>query len=161
VPNRASGYEIVKGALKNQEWVSPSLNTTADGSLYLSLLDMEKWDAALNTNRLLRRESIERMWSPAFLIDGKPAVCNPDGEAPVCYGFGWTIDNHCGYRRVAHGGAWQGFRCYSARFPELKLSIVVFANLAEADAPSIARAILEAYEPKLRKGHSKPDSQVP
>lgn len=26
--NRASGYEMVKGTLKNQEWVSPSLNTT-------------------------------------------------------------------------------------------------------------------------------------
>src|SRR5882724_1544063 len=34
VPNRAAGYRLDKGDLKNQEWVSSSVNTTADGSLY-------------------------------------------------------------------------------------------------------------------------------
>jgi CubicO group peptidase (beta-lactamase class C family) len=32
VPNRASGYRLVKGDLKNQDWVAPMVNTTADGS---------------------------------------------------------------------------------------------------------------------------------
>jgi CubicO group peptidase (beta-lactamase class C family) len=31
VPHRSSGYRLVNGELKNQEWVSPTLNTTADG----------------------------------------------------------------------------------------------------------------------------------
>ncbi len=35
VPNRSAGYRMVKGELKNQEWVAPVVNTTADGSLYL------------------------------------------------------------------------------------------------------------------------------
>src|SRR5688500_208049 len=38
VLHRAAGYRLERGELRNQEWVSPSLNTTADGSLYLSLL---------------------------------------------------------------------------------------------------------------------------
>jgi len=29
VPNRAAGYRLEDGALKNQEWVAPLLNTTA------------------------------------------------------------------------------------------------------------------------------------
>jgi CubicO group peptidase (beta-lactamase class C family) len=33
VPNRAAGYRLENGALKNQEWVAPTLNTTADGAL--------------------------------------------------------------------------------------------------------------------------------
>jgi O-succinylbenzoate synthase len=33
VPNRSSGYRIIDGQIKNQEWVAPSLNTTADGPL--------------------------------------------------------------------------------------------------------------------------------
>ena len=37
IPNRAAGYVLVKGELKNQEWVSPTLNTTADGSLYFNI----------------------------------------------------------------------------------------------------------------------------
>ena len=31
IPNRAAGYRLVKGEIKNQEWVSPTFNTTADG----------------------------------------------------------------------------------------------------------------------------------
>ncbi len=43
------------GNPKNQEWVSPSLNTTADGSLYFSILDLAKWDAALYTETQLKK----------------------------------------------------------------------------------------------------------
>jgi hypothetical protein len=31
------------------------MNTTADGSLYLTALDMIKWDAALASGRLLKK----------------------------------------------------------------------------------------------------------
>ena len=34
IPNRAAGYRLENGQLKNQEWVSQSANSTADGSLY-------------------------------------------------------------------------------------------------------------------------------
>src|ERR1700722_15234723 len=47
VLNRAAGYRLVKGELKNQEWVAPVVNTTADGSLYFSILDLAKWNEAL------------------------------------------------------------------------------------------------------------------
>ena len=57
VPNRAAGYRLVNGQLKNQNWVSPSLNTTADGALYLTVYDMAKWDAALYTEKLLKRST--------------------------------------------------------------------------------------------------------
>src|SRR5207247_2250734 len=40
VPNRAAGYRLEKGALKNQEWVAPTLNTTADGALYFTVRDL-------------------------------------------------------------------------------------------------------------------------
>src|SRR5205814_2870056 len=65
IPNRASGYRLVKNELKNQEWVSPALNTTADGSLYFSVVDLAKWDAALYTEKLLRRSSLDQMWTLA------------------------------------------------------------------------------------------------
>src|SRR5438876_7311757 len=72
IPNRAAGYRLVKGELKNQEWVSPSLNTTADGSLYFSILDLAEWDAALYTEKLLKRSSLELMWTPVKLKNGQP-----------------------------------------------------------------------------------------
>ena len=57
VPHRAAGYRLENGEIKNQEWVAPTINTTADGALYLSLRDMLAWNKGLETNALLRPES--------------------------------------------------------------------------------------------------------
>ena len=64
VKNRAAGYTLETGKLQNQEWVSPSLNTTADGSLYTTTLDLSKWDAALWSHRFLKPESMRRCGHP-------------------------------------------------------------------------------------------------
>jgi CubicO group peptidase (beta-lactamase class C family) len=96
IPNRSSGYELVKKELKNQEWVSPSLNTTADGSLYFSILDLAKWDAALSKRQLLKPEDFDLMWTPVKLSNGTP---NKDG-----YGFGWFIHEDHGHHVIEHAG---------------------------------------------------------
>jgi CubicO group peptidase (beta-lactamase class C family) len=137
VPNRAAGYRLVKGELKNQEWVSPTLNTTADGALYFSILDLAKWDAALYTEKLLRRSSFEQMWTPTKLLNGQP---NP-GD----YGFGWRVTKQNGHRLLDHGGAWQGFEVHISRYVDDKLTVVVLTNLADADPGKIAGHIAELY----------------
>ena len=71
VPNRAAGYRLDKGEIKNQVWVSPSLNTTADGALYLSVHDMMKWDEALRSGKILKKASLDEMWSPIKLNSGQ------------------------------------------------------------------------------------------
>ena len=81
IPNRCAGYEFVKGELKNQEWVSPTINTTADGALYTNVLDMARWDAALYTEKLLKKSSLQQMWTPVTLRNGKTYP----------YGFGWDV----------------------------------------------------------------------
>ncbi len=137
VPNRAAGYRLVNGELKNQEWVAPMINTTADGSLYFSVLDLAKWDAALYTEKLLKRSSLDLMWTPVKLKNGQP---NKDG-----YGFGWVVGSRHGHRVVHHDGAWQGFKSAIARYVDDRLTIVVLANLAEAEPGEIAEHIAEMY----------------
>jgi CubicO group peptidase (beta-lactamase class C family) len=137
IPNRAAGYRSVKGELKNQEWVSPTVNTTADGSLYFSILDLAKWDAALYTEKLLKRSSLEQMWTPAKFNNGSP---NPDR-----YGFGWYITSNHGRRVVGHSGAWQGFKAHISRYVDDKLTIVVLANLAGSDPKRISDHVAEIY----------------
>lgn len=137
IPNRAAGYRLVKGELKNQEWVSPTVNTTADGSLYFSILDLAKWNAALYTEKLLKRSSLDQMWTPAKLNNGSP---NPDH-----YGFGWYITTDNGHRVVGHGGAWQGFKTHISRYVDDKLTIVVLANLAGADPKVISNHVAALY----------------
>ena len=137
ITNRAAGYRLVKGELKNQEWVAPMVNTTADGSLYFSILDLEKWDAALYTEKLLKRASLHQMWTPAKLENGQP---NKEG-----YGFGWFIGERHGHRVISHDGAWQGFKTAIARYVNDQLTVVVLANLAEAKPDEIAEHVADMY----------------
>jgi CubicO group peptidase (beta-lactamase class C family) len=137
IPNRAAGYRLVKGELKNQEWVSPTVNTTADGSLYFSILDLAKWDAALYTEKLLKRSRLEQMWTPATLNNGSP---NSDH-----YGFGWFITTDGGQRLVRHSGSWQGFKSNISRYLDDKLTIVVLANLASAEPAKISDHVAALY----------------
>jgi CubicO group peptidase (beta-lactamase class C family) len=143
VPNRAAGYDLVKGEWKNQEWVSPSLNTTADGSLYFTVLDLAKWDAALYTEKLLKRADLDQMWTIAKLNDGKPNKGN--------YGFGWEINKMNGHRLIEHGGAWQGFTTMICRYVDDHLSVVVLTNLdsAHSDPEIIAHGVAGIYIPAL------------
>jgi CubicO group peptidase (beta-lactamase class C family) len=139
VPNRAAGYRLVDGDLKNQEWVSPSLNTTADGSLYLSILDLVKWDAGLNTEKILKKSSLEQMWTPVRL--------KSDSLHP--YGFGWDLSSVNGRKAIRHSGSWQGFNSYIARFVDDKLSIIVLVNRNRANPGRIAQGVAGFYVPVL------------
>ena len=139
VPHRAAGYRLVKGQLKNQSWVAPSLNTTADGALYLNLYDMAKWDAALYTEKLLKRSTLDQMWTQVKLKSGSIEK----------YGFGWRVDAVRGHRLIEHGGAWQGFKSQISRYVDDKLTIVVFANSSRANPASLAHGIAALYNPSL------------
>lgn len=140
IHNRAAGYELVKGEIKNQTWVAPSLNTTADGALYLTVLDMIKWDDALSAGKLLKKESYDLMWSPVKLNNG---TTHP-------YGFGWMFGDVNGKKLIEHGGAWQGFKAHIARYPDNKLTVIVLANLAQTNQSKIAHGIAEIVQPELK-----------
>ena len=141
VPNRSSGYELVKGEVKNQEWVSPTLNTTADGALYTNVLDLGKWDAALYTEKLIKRSSLEQMWTPVRLKDGKTYP----------YGFGWFLNEVNGRRLIEHDGAWQGFTMNISRYVDDKLTVIVMTNLdsEHSDPAKVAHAVAGIFEIQL------------
>ena len=142
VPNRAAGYRVANGQLKNQNWVSPTLNTTADGALYLTVYDMAKWDAALYTEKLLKRSSLEQMWTPVKLNDGKTFP----------YGFGWAVGTVHGHHFVEHGGSWQGFKSQISRYVDDKLTVVVFANQARANPAKLAHGVAALFNAELTSG---------
>jgi len=137
IPNRAAGYRLVKGQLKNQEWVSPTLNTTADGSLYFTILDLAKWDAALYTEILLKRSSLDLMWTPVKLNNRK---VNADG-----YGFAWFIHDIRGHRIIEHEGAWQGFNTNISRYVDDKLTVVILTNLDGAHPDDLTHDVAGLY----------------
>jgi CubicO group peptidase (beta-lactamase class C family) len=153
IPNRASGYEIHGDKLQNQEWVSPTFNSTADGALYFNVLDLAKWDGALYGTSLLKQSSLDRIWTVYPLNDGKPN--------PAHYGFGWEINTMNGYKVIEHGGAWQGFTCEISRYVDDNLTVVVLTNLdsghsrPERIAHQIAGLVNPALMPLPPKVHKE------
>ena len=140
IPNRAAGYVLKNGVLKNQQWVSPTVNNTADGSLYFTAEDVAKWDEALETRKLISRASYDRIWTPVKL----------NNDTTADYGFGWRITkSDSGHNVLEHGGAWQGFATYFVRYPEDQLSVAVFCNRAGASASYIAKRIAGFYVPSV------------
>ena len=150
IPNRSAGYEWVKGELKNQEWVSPTFNATADGTIYFNVLDLAKWDGALYTEKLLKKSSLDRMWTVFPLNDRKPN--------PGKYGFAWAIDTINGHKVIEHSGAWQGFTTHIARYVDDGITVVVLTNLdaGHSHPGKIAHAVAGLIEPALAPPALKP-----
>ena len=146
IPNRSSGYRLVKGELKHQEWVAPATNTTADGSLYLTIHDVARWDAALYGEKLLKRASLDQIWTPVKLNNGRTYP----------YGFGWMLREASGRRLIEHGGSWQGFKSCISRYVDDRITVVFFANLAQVNPERFAHEIAALYDPRL----AAPDEQV-
>lgn len=156
VLNRSAGYEVddkapVNQQWVNQEWVAPTGNSTADGSLYLTVLDFAKWDAGLQAGKLLKPESWAEVYKPVKLNSGKTFP----------YGFGWSLDKTPGKRGAyQHGGAWQGFRTFYIRYLDDGISVVVLTNASSGDPETIARGVAGRFDSKLQLPAASPINET-
>jgi CubicO group peptidase (beta-lactamase class C family) len=133
VRNRnATAYTYQTGDFSNWIWpfetgygfTGTGLNTTAgDVALFLQ---------ALQTNRLLKKESLDRMWASVQLADGKPAE----------YGLCWDINKVDSFREVGHEG---GGCAWIRMYPERNLGIAFLCNLSGSKADRIHRSIAKLY----------------
>ena len=105
--------------------------------------DLNRWDAALYTDHLLKPATLQHMWTVAPLNDGRPNARK--------YGFGWFIHEARGHRLLEHSGAWQGFACHVARYPDDRLTVSVLTNLDEKHShpDRVAHAIAGLYLPAV------------
>ena len=144
IPGRASGYERdAAGRLRNQEYVSPALNRTADGSLYSTVIDLARWDAALYGEQILPQADLQRMWR----IDA-----HRDGRRPLLhYGYGWEINSLRGHAVIEYDGNWQGFQAAVARYPDRDLTVIVLTNLALCRAQRLAHTVAGLFDPQLAR----------
>lgn len=136
VPNRASGYIWRNGKFEN---ASIYFALRPSGAFLSTVLDLAKWDAALEAGQLLKPSTLEQMWTPVKLNNGKS---HP-------YGFGWELDPVAGHKLVNHGGSLPGFRAQFARFVADKVTVVVLTNGDNANAAAIANGVADFYIPGL------------
>jgi D-alanyl-D-alanine carboxypeptidase len=149
IPNRAQGYQRQGATLKHGEYVSPT-QPFAAGALVSTVEDLARWDAALDTDRLLRSDLRQEMWTATALPGG--------GKAG--YGYGWSVGEAGGHRMIEHGGGIRGFSTQFTRFPDDRLTVIVLTNLEGGHAGPLARGIAALYVPELapRVAQAIPDA---
>jgi len=142
VRNRASGYEWKNDHFENRPVLLPTIAFSA-GSLLSSVEDMAKWDAALYTEKLLKKSSLDQMWTA-------PAT-NGETDAPFNYGFGWFIENYHGHHLVQHSGGTPGFSSAMYRFVSDKLTIIILTNHADRILDQLAVDLAGICVPALKR----------
>ncbi|MEO8452237.1 MAG: serine hydrolase domain-containing protein [Gemmatimonadota bacterium] len=132
VPHRAHGY-----AWRNNRYVNTEeyLALRPSGAFLSTVLDLAKWDMALEDGRVLTAATEEAMWTPIGLTGG----------ARYAYGFGWSLDSLGTHRQVHHGGALPGFRAEFARFPADHLTVIVLTNSDSGSPDELARGVAQIY----------------
>ena len=148
VPNRASGYEWKNDHFENRPILLPAIAFSA-GSLLSTAEDMAKWDAALYTEKLLKKSSLDQIWTPTKAKD--------KNDAPFNYGFGWFIDSYDGHRLVQHSGGTPGFSSVIYRFIDDRLTIIILTNHADRILDQLAIDLAGICLPALRRPDANTD----
>lgn len=119
-PHRLYGADDIVPTYNNIRGLNPSTGMIS------SVIDLAKYDAALDSNLFVKKQTQEQMWTPTVLTDGKPAP----------YGLGWFVQQHRGLKYVWHYGNLPNL--YSAlllKIPEKRLTFIVLANSDALSSP--------------------------
>ena len=149
VANRAYGHTLTRGTWRETDQSSTSA-TLGDGGVYTSLDDLGKWDRALTRHTLITEQEMAPALVPPTIAHRAP-LQTLDGVPAPLYGFGWFLGPYRGHRRYAHYGETVGFRTAIQRFPDDGLTVIVFANRAEVDAPTLAENVADLYLARAAK----------
>jgi len=145
IPHRAALYEWKTNKFENIDLLNPSLWNNGDGGLLSTVLDLARWDAALYTERILKKETLQQMWVETPV----------NGGGKSGYGFGWGVGGARGHRMVGHGGGRPGTSTQIMRFPDDGLTFIVLMN-GRGNAFGIAERVAGHYIPGLTLHSMKP-----
>lgn len=131
VKNRASGYNPIENG--NFRISMTTLDMIGDGGIFTTINDIKRWDDAFYSSSVLS----ETFWNTMT----KQGTLN-SGEV-IDYASGLGIEEYKGLKTIRHGGGFVGFRAELLRFPEERLSIVIFANRSDADPVKMANQVAD------------------
>jgi CubicO group peptidase (beta-lactamase class C family) len=92
---------------------------SASAGLLSTVLDMAKFDAAIDRHVFLKKETQEKAWTNFVSNDGQR----------LPYGLGWFVADYRGTRLIWHYGNWgTGFSAIYVKAPEKNLSLIMLSN---------------------------------
>jgi CubicO group peptidase (beta-lactamase class C family) len=157
VERRAFGHSKEKDTFVQTDQSSTSA-TLGDGGIYSNVVDLAKWDEALQKHTLLSEEEMAPALSPVMIAGGVQPHWPKDTDSdnlspgnPVLYGYGWFLDPYEGHPRMWHSGSTMGFRTVIQRFPADGLTIVILCNRTDLGVKALAEKIASSMLPAARR----------
>jgi CubicO group peptidase (beta-lactamase class C family) len=99
--------------------------STAAG-LMSTVLDMAKYDIAIDQNKFLTKETQQLAFTPTRSTRGE--------ELP--YGLGWFTQNYKGTKLIWHYGYWTGNSSFILKVPERNMTFIIMANSDNLSRPT-------------------------
>lgn len=137
--NQLDGYRLYRG------WKHLKINSTindaivGDKNVYTTIEDLYKWTLALNSGRLLTKESLSQMYAKGETISGRK----------IPYGFGFRIDTK-GQKSIYHHGKWNGFRTGLTKYLDDDLVVIVLEHTSYNSMKSLNKKIKEIVTENFR-----------
>jgi CubicO group peptidase (beta-lactamase class C family) len=145
IPHRTRFYSKAKnGAVRNADFLDASYKIPGGGWLS-SADDMVKFEIAILSERLMKRETRDTMWT------SRPQPSRPDGRR-VGYALGWGTSEVNGTTDYAHDGGQQGTSTSIIVVPERNAGVVVLINMDSLDVSSLAIDVLKTVIGTQEKG---------
>jgi CubicO group peptidase (beta-lactamase class C family) len=91
-------------------------NAHASGGLYSTIEDLYLWDRALYTDKLVGKETLNKMFTPFKDV----------------YGYGWCIIDIFDKKVTTHGGDIEGYNTNITRFIDDDVCIIILSNFEHA-----------------------------
>lgn len=152
VRNRAAGYRLKNLSIVHGRQISAAAQERGDVGVLTTVTDMLKWYAALQDSSLLKKSSLDLMFSPGVLNDGN--------KTP--YGFGWFVGPYRDHPLFVHSGGFRtGYSSVIVIYPEDHVCIIILTNLFRAGAGEIAIDIIGLFNPEYGRASQFPRIQDP
>jgi CubicO group peptidase (beta-lactamase class C family) len=113
----AKPYTPYAGGLVDLAPYPPQGISSAAG-LVSTVMDLAKYDAAIDANRFMKRDTKDRAWSQTISNDGHA----------LPYGLGWFVQTIDGVKTVWHYGQWPTFSALYLKVPEKAITLIVLTN---------------------------------
>jgi CubicO group peptidase (beta-lactamase class C family) len=135
IKNRAASYVYSRAESRFLNARNDKVETAySAGAIQSTAEDLFKWNQALNSHRLINKESLEKAQTEYKLLDGRGTH----------YGYGWFVGNIQGSPLVEHGGNMGGFMSHAIYLPREDLFVVVLYNFRAARLPEFLAGDLAA-----------------
>lgn len=149
IPGKVNGYRQEGSAYRNADYMSMTVAYAA-GELISNTEDLFKWHQGLYTHRLLKKETLEKAFTPFTLKDGTVTE----------YGYGWIVRNISGIRSIEHGGAIFGFLTNALYFPAEDVFIAALFNCECAPKDDLSATIAGLAIGKLMQNEIMLDTRL-